>query len=412
MGTKTEARKTMAQGGVPIVPGHEAGASEAASMRDAAACIGYPVLVKASAGGGGKGMRVVHDPRELDDALESAAREAHGAFGDARVYLEKYLGGARHVEVQVFGDARGNVVHLFERECSVQRRHQKVIEESPSPLVDDALREAMGQAAIAAARAVGYTNAGTVEFLVDADRHFYFLEMNTRLQVEHPITELVAGVDLVAAQLAVAAGEALPWRQDDLSQRGHAIEGRVYAEDAAKGHIPQAGRVLLHVPPLGPGIRVDAGIESGSVVPHHYDPMLAKVVVWAENRAAALRRLDAALASYTILGVTTNLSFLRDVARHETFVRGEATTRFLETAFDEWPRLVRGALIDPATGAPLAGCDATRISDATLACVVAAMAEESGLGAGVSRDGVDAAGPGRRPDPWAASDSFRMGEGT
>ena len=405
MGSKTAARETMRQSGVPIVPGDQESVGVEALMASAKA-LGFPVLVKAAAGGGGKGMRVVRAERELREAVEGAQREAQNAFGDAEVYLEKYLDAAHHVEVQVLADAHGNVIHLGDRECSVQRRHQKVLEESPSPLLDGALRARMGEAAVAAARAVGYVNAGTVEFLVDeATRAFYFLEMNTRLQVEHPVTELVTGIDLVEAQLRIAMGEPLPWQQSDVRQRGHAIEARVYAEDPAAGHLPSTGTVLLHAAPTGPGVRVDAGVETGSEVSHHYDPMLAKLVVWGEDRPAALRRLDLALSRYAILGVTTNLAFLRDVARHEVFSSGRASTRWLESAFAEWPRRIEGKLVDPCTGeaAPL---PSDVLPDELFA--IAALGERAVRAQSASSPGVGPRAP-THADPWNVRDRFLPG---
>jgi acetyl-CoA carboxylase biotin carboxylase subunit len=335
MGSKTSARAAMQAAGVPVVPGYQA------SQRDddliaAARRIGYPLLVKATAGGGGKGMRVVNHPDELSLALESARREALNAFGDDRIYLEKLLEHPHHVEFQVFGDHHGNALHLFERECSVQRRHQKIIEETPSPLLDADLRQRMGDAAVAAVRAVGYTNAGTIEFLVDAARNFYFLEMNTRLQVEHPITEVVTGVDLVKLQIRVAAGEPLPFTQAELSQRGHAIECRIYAEDPANHFLPAIGNVLTAVEPVGPGVRVDAGVTTGDAVTLHYDPMIAKLVVLGENRCDAIGKMLWALHHYVILGdVITNIPFLAEVLRHPRFQSGDTTTDFVDAAFNE-----------------------------------------------------------------------------
>jgi acetyl/propionyl-CoA carboxylase alpha subunit len=281
-------------------------------------------------------MRRVESAEALPSALASARREALNAFGDDRVYLEKYLSAPGHIEFQVFGDQQGHLLHLFERECSVQRRHQKIIEETPSPLLDEDLRQRMGQAAVAAAQAVGYVNAGTIEFLVDAERNFYFLEMNTRLQVEHPITELVTGLDLVKWQLRVAAGEPLPFSQAALSQRGHALECRVYAEDPANQVLPDTGRLLRVVEPVGPGIRLDAGITGGDEVTHYYDPMIAKLIVLGENRAEAIAKMAWALRQYTILGITTNLAFLQAVIDHEQFRQGALTTHFIEDYFSDW----------------------------------------------------------------------------
>jgi acetyl/propionyl-CoA carboxylase alpha subunit len=325
MGLKIESRERMRAAGVPVVPG-----THDADDATAVAAIGFPVLVKASAGGGGKGMRLVERAEDLPRAIEACRREAGSAFGDATVYLERYIERPRHVEVQVLGDVHGRVEAVGERECSLQRRHQKVIEESPSPAVAPELRARLAAAATAAARAVGYVNAGTVEFLLAADGTFYFLEMNTRLQVEHPVTEEAWGVDLVALQLKVAAGEALP--ELPAHPMAHAIEARVYAEDADHGFLPQTGRVLVYREPAGPGIRVDSGIEEGSEVSIHYDPMLAKVIARGATREEARRRLAAALRETVILGVTTNVSWLRRVLETEAVARGEVDTSYLERA--------------------------------------------------------------------------------
>jgi acetyl-CoA carboxylase biotin carboxylase subunit len=336
MGSKTSARAAMQAAGVPIVPGYQASQDDA-DLLAAAAQIGYPVLVKATAGGGGKGMRIVEEPGELPAALASARREAQNAFGDARIYLERLIRSPRHIEFQVFGDTQGNAVHLFERECSVQRRHQKIVEETPSPLLDADLRRRMGEASVAAVRAVGYVNAGTLEFLVDpVDRSFYFLEMNTRLQVEHPITEQVTGVDLVKLQIQVAAGRPIPFTQEQVGQRRHAIECRIYAEDPSNGFLPSVGKVLRAVEPVGPGVRVDAGVTTGDEVTVHYDPMIAKLIVLGEDRADAVRKMDWALRHYVLLGLTTNIPFLREVIAHEVFRRGEAATDFVERHFAVW----------------------------------------------------------------------------
>jgi acetyl/propionyl-CoA carboxylase alpha subunit len=335
MGSKTEARAAMLKAGIPIVPGYQDSHNNE-DLKAQAEKIGFPLLVKAVAGGGGKGMRLVESPSTLVDALASAHREALNAFGDERIYLEKYISSPRHIEFQIFGDEAGNVVHLFERECSVQRRHQKIIEESPSPFVDEQLRQEMGQTALAAAQAVNYVNAGTIEFLVDTNRQFFFLEMNTRLQVEHPVTELVTGVDLVKLQLRVAAGEPLPFRQADLSQRGHAMECRLYAEDPAGDFLPDSGRVLCAVEPQGPGIRVDSGVVSGTAISLHYDPMMAKLIVLGETRRDARQKMIWALNQFVILGLTTNIPFLKDVIRHEAFRNGQTTTDFVERHFADW----------------------------------------------------------------------------
>ena len=333
MGSKVGARRLMQHAGVPIVPGETPAWQSDTSLTAAAERIGYPVLIKPSAGGGGIGMKVARSTADLGDALTAARREAKAAFGDDVLYVERLIERPRHVEIQVFADAHGNTVHLFERECSAQRRHQKMIEESPCAALSDAVREKMGAAAVAAARAVGYRNAGTCEFLLDGSgdsARFYFLEMNTRLQVEHPVTEAVTGVDLVHAQLRVASGEPLPFTQAGLWQRGHAIECRVYAEDPAQGFIPQAGTILLYAEPQGPGIRVDGWIEHGSVVPVHYDPLLAKLIVWGDTRDVARRRAIAALRRYAILGIRTNIPFMLQILEHPDFVNASIDTGFLD----------------------------------------------------------------------------------
>lgn len=330
LGDKVEARRLMAGAGVPVIPGWDGEPREIAEMGRIAEGLGYPVLVKAAAGGGGKGMRRVDEPGALEAALESARAEAEAAFGDGRVYLEKYLPRPRHVEIQVLADSHGNVLHLFERECSVQRRHQKIVEESPSPALDSALRARMGEAAVKAARAAGYENAGTVEFMLDGTGSFYFLEVNTRLQVEHPVTEAVTGLDLVQLQVRVAAGEPLPFRQEDARQTGHAVECRVYAEDPARGFLPSTGRLRIFRPAQGPGIRVDSGVREGDEVTPFYDPLLAKLIVWAEDRERALARMEDALGRFAILGVRTNLAFLRRLTRHPAFRSGDLHTHFLE----------------------------------------------------------------------------------
>jgi acetyl-CoA carboxylase biotin carboxylase subunit len=333
MGDKAESKIRMKAAGVPTVPGFE-GLESADEFRRAAQEIGFPVLVKAAAGGGGKGMRVVERESDLTESIEGARREALNAFGDERLLIEKYLPNAHHIEFQVFGDQHGNLIHLFERECSVQRRHQKIIEETPSPLLTPKLRKQMGEAAVAAAKAVDYFNAGTIEFIVDPNTlKFYFLEMNTRLQVEHPVTELVAGLDLVQWQLRIAAGEPFPFTQSDFQQRGHAIECRVYAEDPAGGFLPSTGRLLQFIEPRGPGIRVDSGFRAGDEVTHFYDPMLAKLIVHAENREAAIRRMRAALREFVVHGVTTNIDFMRALLAHSDFHNGQVTTRWVETKF-------------------------------------------------------------------------------
>ena len=333
LGSKTGARRLMETAGVPVVPGITLDDQSDAALLAAGITLGVPLLVKPAAGGGGIGMKTVRQLDELAAALAQARREAQAAFGNSTLYLERLIDRPRHIEVQIFGDRHGQIVHLFERECSAQRRHQKVVEETPSPAVTPALRARIGAAAVAAGRTVGYQNAGTVEFLLEGegdDARFYFLEINARLQVEHPITECVVGVDLVRAQLAVAAGEPLPWRQDDLTQRGHAIECRVYAEDPARGFLPQAGPLLRYREPSGPGLRVDAGVVEGGAVSVYYDPMLAKLIAYGDTREHCLARAREALTRFEILGLRTNLAFLQTLLAHPAFVAGQIDTGFLD----------------------------------------------------------------------------------
>ena len=333
LGSKTGARRLMTAAGVPVVPGEAPADQSDAALEAAVARVGLPALLKPAAGGGGIGMQVVRHASEVVAAVHQARREAAAAFGSSVLYVERLIERPRHVEVQIFADGHGHTVHLFERECSAQRRHQKVVEETPSPAVTPALRERLGAAAVTAARAVGYRNAGTVEFLLEGtgdDARFYFLEINTRLQVEHPITECVVGVDLVLAQLAVANGSSLPWEQHDLRQRGHALECRVYAEDPARGFLPQAGTLLRFHEPAGPGIRVDAGVVQGDDVTVHYDPLLAKLIVWGDTRAQSIARTAEALARFEILGLTTNLTFLRALLGHQAFTSGALDTSFID----------------------------------------------------------------------------------
>jgi acetyl-CoA/propionyl-CoA carboxylase, biotin carboxylase, biotin carboxyl carrier protein len=338
MADKIRAKQTVMAAGVPVVPGRTEPGMTDAQVTDAAVAVGFPVLLKPSAGGGGKGMRVVRSKDELPDAIAGARREATSSFGDDTLLVERYVGNSRHIEVQVLGDAHGNVIHLGERECSLQRRHQKVIEEAPSPLLDTASRASMGRAAVDAAKAVGYTGAGTVEFIVDADRprDFFFLEMNTRLQVEHPVTECITGMDLVEQQIRIAAGERLPVDQSDISLDGHAIEARLYAEDPSRGFLPQAGTVLGLVEPSGPGIRVDSSLAVGTVVGSDYDPMLAKIIAWAPTRETARARLAGALGHTAVLGVTTNAAFLRALLNDADVVAGKLDTGLIERRGDEF----------------------------------------------------------------------------
>ena len=330
MGSKTAARRLAIAAGVPVVPGTTEPLRDEADARAVAERFGYPVLLKAAAGGGGKGMRVVREPASLGSSLETARREAKAAFGDDAVYVEKYIVGPRHVEIQVLGDSHGTMLSLNERECSVQRRHQKMIEEAPSVAVTPDLRKRMGETAVRAAAAAGYVNAGPCEFLLDANDDFYFLEMNTRLQVEHPVTELVTGLDLVQWQLRVAAGERLPFRQEDLVPRGWAMECRITSEDPANGFLPSTGRVrYLHLP-SGPGVRWDGGIESGSEVTLHYDPMLAKLIVWAPSRELAIARMHRALSELVIEGVETSRDFHLRVMEDDEFRQGAIEIQWLE----------------------------------------------------------------------------------
>jgi acetyl-CoA carboxylase biotin carboxylase subunit len=329
MGDKPEARRRMAAAGVPIVPGTVEPVGDAEAAARVAAEIGYPVILKAAAGGGGIGMAKVADPAALVGALATATRRAQSAFGNGQVYVERYLQAPRHVEVQVFGDTKGTIVHLHERECSIQRRHQKLVEESPAPNLDARITRGLTEAAVAGARAIGYVNAGTLEFLVDAQGGFYFLEMNTRLQVEHPVTEEVTGFDLVAAQLRVAAGEPLPFTQDQIAPRGAAIEVRVYAEDP-KSFLPSPGTITRLVLPAGEGIRVESGVVEGSVVSVHYDPLLFKLIARGSDRGQALERLTRALEACVVEGVKTTLPLLRTIAAHPEFRRGRVHTQMVE----------------------------------------------------------------------------------
>lgn len=386
MGDKAGARELMEKAGVPVLPGYQ-GKDDAVALKKAAAEIGYPLLVKAAAGGGGVGQRVVSAAAEMDEAIEAARREAMNAFNDERLILEKYLATARHVEIQILGDQRRKLLHLFERECSLQRRRQKIVEETPSPLLDEKLRGEMTAAAIAAAGAVGYTNAGTVEFLVDPQsRQFYFLEMNTRLQVEHPITELTTGIDIVQWQLRIAAGEKLPMEQSELKQSGHAIECRLYAEDARSGFLPQAGRVLKLLLPSGEGVRVDSGVSEGDAVSVHYDPLLAKLSVHAANRGTALEKMRKALSKIAFLGLTCNVDFLQDLLADEDVAVGNYDTRFVEQNLEQL--IKKGQL-------------------PTEALMGAALIEMQPANESVSMDseGTDLY------SPWAETSGFRIGTG-
>jgi 3-methylcrotonyl-CoA carboxylase alpha subunit len=335
MGSKIEAKRRVRASNVPTVPGYDGDDQSEAALCAQAERVGFPLLIKASAGGGGRGMRVVASLPQFAEALESAKREALAAFGDDAVLLERYLREPRHIEFQILADSHGTTIHLGERECSIQRRHQKIVEEAPSVALTPSLRAEMGAAAVRAAESVGYTNAGTCEFMLDRDQSYYFLEMNARLQVEHPVTELVYGIDLVHWQLRIAAGERLPIAQSSVAPRGWAIEARLYAEDPANNMLPSTGTITHWSPPEGPGIRLDAGVTEGSTVSHYYDPMLAKLIAFGANRTATIARLTRALQDFTVDGVRTNLPLLLWIARDEAFRRGDTTTRFLEERLDE-----------------------------------------------------------------------------
>ena len=357
-GSKVEVRRLADSIGIPVVPGREPPDQTAEGLRAAVEQVGFPALLKPSAGGGGKGIRVVRETGEVEGAIRSTRREAIAVFGDGTIYVERHLKRPRHVEVQVAGDRQGHLIHLFERECSIQRRYQKVIEESPSPAISEATREQLTTAATAIARAAGYDNIGTVEFLIEGTgetARFYFIEMNTRLQVEHPVTELTAGVDLVRGQLEIAAGGPVPWTQSALRPRGHAIECRVYAEDPENDFLPQAGHVLLYREPGGPGLRIDTGVREGSSVPVHYDPLLAKVIAYGESREWARRRAADALRRYAVLGLRTNLLLLQRVLNHPRFVAGQVDTGFLQDERDTLLAGCSGTALVAALAAAAAG---------------------------------------------------------
>jgi len=335
LGDKLAARKMAFKAGLPVVPGTEFDIKDKKKVLSKAKEIGFPVLIKAAAGGGGKGMRVVENEDVLIESIESAAREAGSAFGDGRVYMEKYLKRPRHIEIQILTDEHGNAVYLGERECSIQRRHQKVIEESPSCAVTPELRKRMGEAAVNIALESGYIGAGTVEFLVDEDRSFYFLEVNTRLQVEHPVTEMVTGIDLVREQIKIAEGQKLSIKQEDIRPRGHAIECRIYAEDANQNFMPSTGKVTEYREPSGPGVRVDAGVVTGSEIPMYYDPIISKMIVWGKDRQEAIDRTERALKEYRISGVQSTIGFARAVMRSKVFQSGDYATDFIDAEFPD-----------------------------------------------------------------------------
>lgn len=333
MGDKLAAKEAVKAHGVPLVPGTEGAVRGLEEAMKVARTIKFPILIKAAAGGGGKGMRIVEKEEELKEGLERAISEAQNAFGDGSVFIEKYVAGPRHIEVQIMADAHGNTCYLFERECSVQRRHQKVVEEAPSAVLSPELRRRMGEAAVAVAKSVDYTGAGTVEFLLDEQGDFYFMEMNTRLQVEHPVTEMITGLDLVKLQIRVAEGEKLPFKQEDLRINGHAIEIRVYAEDPANNFLPDIGRLVTYRPPQGPGVRVDDGFEEGMDIPIHYDPMIAKLITHGATREEAIERMERAIDDYAISGIETTLSFCRFTMGHPAFRSGHYDTHFVRDHF-------------------------------------------------------------------------------
>jgi acetyl-CoA carboxylase biotin carboxylase subunit len=388
MGSKIESRTIMNKAGVPIVPGALEGSNDVDAIVAAAQKIDGPIFLKASAGGGGKGMRLVRDRSQLESLVREAVGEATSAFGDGTIYVEKYVENPRHIEFQILADTGGNVVHLFERECSIQRRHQKVVEETPSTALDDALRRRMGEAAVAAARAAGYTNAGTVEFMFDQNREFYFLEMNTRIQVEHPITEFTTGVDLVKWQIRIARGEALDFGQEDLVQRGHAIECRIYAEDGAKNFIPSCGVIKRLREPWGPGIRNDSGVYEGWEVSPHYDPILSKLVTHGETREAAIRRMQLALDSYVVHGIETSIDLHKRILVHPAFLRGETYTNFIEVYEDD----LLGAAGDVPDEAFIAAALAEQFHGAGNAAAFSVQTE--------------------RPTPWQTIGSWEIGGGS
>ena len=387
MGSKAGAKELMQARGVPVVPGYTGENQEAGLLQSEADRIGYPLMIKAAHGGGGKGMRIVRASEEFAAALESCQREARNAFGRDRVLLERYVERPRHIEIQVFADSHGNTIHLGERECSAQRRYQKVIEESPSPFLTPELRARMGEAAVKAAQAIDYVNAGTVEFIVGADGGFYFMEINTRLQVEHPVTELVTGTDLVEWQLRVAAGEALPLRQQDIRWNGQAIEVRLYAEDPEQGFLPGSGRLeKLRLPATNEHVRLDGGVIEGDTVTIFYDPMIAKLIVWDADRPRALARLRDALADCEIVGPKSNIEFLEKLVRHPVFTEARIDTSYLDKHLDE---------VMPAARAP----DANQLA---LAAVAACLFDEAATHAAAARSGDPTS-------PWAIADGWRLG---
>ncbi len=391
MGDKVAARKLMTAAGVAVVPGSPGTLETEEQVREIARAIGFPIMVKAAAGGGGKGLRLVESEKDLASAVRTVASEARSSFGDGRFYVEKFLAKPRHIEVQVLADQHGNTVHLFERECSIQRRHQKVLEESPSPFVTPEIRGRIGELAVRAARAVNYVGAGTIEFLADADRNFYFLEMNTRIQVEHPVTEMVTGVDLVRLQIEIASGAPLPFKQDDLRQHGWALECRIYAEDPAAGFVPAPGKIESLRFPEGPGVRNDAGVYCGVEVPMFYDPIISKLVVWGMDRPQAIERMRRALSEYQIAGeLKTNLDFHRWIINHPRFIEGDFDTHFIDHEYH------------PAHAGAADRDDPERLA----AILLAAAALQQGTN---HANGQPAATSGRRqPSPWKTLGRLEM----
>jgi acetyl-CoA carboxylase, biotin carboxylase subunit len=390
MGSKTRARQAMERAGVRFVPGTSRGLESVEQAEQIAARIGYPIMLKAAAGGGGKGMRLVHAPEELKPALEGARSEAEHSFGDSEVYIEKAIINPRHIEMQILADEHGNTVYLGERECSLQRRHQKVVEEAPSPVVDPDMRKTMGEVAVRVAQSAGYTNAGTVEFLVDQQKNFYFLEMNTRLQVEHPVTELITGLDLVHLQIRIAAGEKLPFTQEEVVLRGHAIECRIYAEDPDNNYFPSPGKITLLLLPSGPGIRHDSGMYEAWTVPMDYDPLLAKLIGYGTDREQAIRRLRRALKEYFVGGIKTNISLFRRILSDPDFRAAKIDTGFLD-------RLLKQKQAE-------APADPKAIEVAAIAAGIFAVLGPAAAGAGERPVGNDSASPQASPaSNWKAA---------
>ncbi|MBS1529049.1 MAG: ATP-grasp domain-containing protein, partial [Bacteroidetes bacterium] len=346
MGNKLAAKAAALKYNIPMVPGTEEAITDIAVAKKRAAEVGFPILIKAAAGGGGKGMRIVDDIGDFEEQMHLAVSEATSAFGDGSVFIERYVSSPRHIEIQVLGDTHGNIVHLFERECSVQRRHQKVIEEAPSAILTPEIRAKMGKSAVDVARSVNYTGAGTVEFIMDEQLNFYFLEMNTRLQVEHPVTELITGIDLVKEQVRIARGEPISFKQADLELKGHAIELRVYAEDPANNFLPDIGTLQTYVTPKGPGVRVDDGFEQGMEIPIYYDPMIAKLITYGKDRTEAIERMIRAIDEYQISGITTTLGFGKFVMQHEAFTSGKFDTHFVKKYFS--PEVLQNSNADEA----------------------------------------------------------------